>query len=199
VDAPCPHDRASPDRSGLAGRGDRAGRGDALARRRKTWIDHNPRAYSDAHQLLTHPLAPERLYEAAGQGIARSEDCGDTRARLAEGLDRHYAWAQAIDPADPDLWYVAVSRSPSAAHGGGDGQARLLRSRRNGWETVDGWGDSADLRRMPYALVTLADQPGRQLAGLRGGTLLITDDAGESWARLPVTLPDVIDLAAATA
>ena len=29
---------------------------------------------------------------------------------------------------------------------------------------------------MPYALVTLPDQPGRLLAGLRGGTLLITDD-----------------------
>ncbi len=75
----------------------------------------------------------------------------------------------------------------------------LLRSRGNGWETVDGWGDSVDLRRMPYALVTLPDQPGRLLAGLRGGTLLITDDAGRSWARLPVTLPDVIDLTAATA
>ncbi len=165
----------------------------------KTWIDHNPQAHSDAHQLLAHPLAPERLYEAAGQGIARSNDRGDTWERLDEGLDSHYAWAQAIDPADPDLWYVAVSRTPSAAHSGGDGQARLLRSRGNGWEAVDRWGDSAELRRMPYALVTLPDQSGRLLAGLRGGTVLITDDAGESWARLPVTLPDVIDLAAATA
>ena len=165
----------------------------------KTWIDHNPQAHSDAHQLLTHPLAPERLYEAAGQGIARSEDRGETWERLAQGLDRHYAWAEAIDPADPNLWYVAVSRSPSAAHGNGDGQARLLRSRGNGWEAVHGWGDSAELRRMPYALVTLPNQPGRLLAGLRGGTLLITDDAAESWSRLPVRLPDLIDLAAAPA
>ncbi len=145
----------------------------------KTWIDHNPQAHSDAHQLLTHPLAPERLYEAAGQGVARSDDWGD--------------------PADPDLWYVAVSRSPSAAHGGGDGQARLLRQRGNGWEAVDRWGDSAELRRMPYALVTLPDQPGRLLVGLRGGTLLVSDDAGETWSRLAVRLPDVIELAAAPA
>jgi len=165
----------------------------------KTWIDHNPQAHSDAHQLLTHPLAPERLYEAAGQGIARSDDWGDTWMRLGEKLDRHYAWAQAVDPADPDLWYVAVSRSPSAAHGGGDGQARLMRSRGNGWEAVNGWGDSAELRRMPYALVTLPDQPGRLLAGLRGGTLLITDDAGQTWSRLSLRLPDVIDLASASA
>src|SRR5438309_5423952 len=165
----------------------------------KTWIDHNPEAHSDAHRLLSHPLAPERLYEAAGQGIARSDDRGDTWKPLGVGLDRHYAWAQAIDGADPDLWYVAVSRSPAAAHGDGDGQARLLRSRGNGWEAVDGWGDSAELRRMPYALVTLPDQPGRLLVGLRGATLLVSDDAGETWSRLAVRLPDVIELAAAPA
>jgi hypothetical protein len=161
-----------------------------------SWIDHNPQAYSDAHQLLTHPLAPERLYEAAGQGIARSGDRGETWSRFEDGLDRHYAWAQAIDPADPDLWYVAISRSPFAAHGDGDGQARLVRSRGDGWTAVDTWGDSPELRRMPYALTTLPGQPNRLLVGLRGGTLLLTDDAAESWSRLPSKLSDVIDLVA---
>jgi photosystem II stability/assembly factor-like uncharacterized protein len=164
-----------------------------------TWIDHNPHAHSDAHQLLTHPLAPDRVYEAAGQGVARSADRGDTWTTLEDGLDRHYAWTQALDPADPDLWYVAVSRSPSAAHGNGDGQAHLWRSRGDGWAAVDTWGDSPELRRMPYALTTLPAQPNRLLVGLRGGTLLLTDDAGKSWSRLPSKLPDVIDLTAAPA
>jgi photosystem II stability/assembly factor-like uncharacterized protein len=160
-----------------------------------SWIDHNPAAHSDAHQLLTHRLAPDRLYEAAGQGVARSEDRGETWNRFESGLDRRYAWAQAIDPADPDLWYVAVSRSPFAAHGNGDGQAHLWRSRGDGWSAVDTWGDTPDLRRMPYALSAIPDRPGRLLVGLRGGTLLLGDDAGESWTRLTVGLPDVIDLA----
>src|SRR3979409_1082821 len=108
----------------------------------KTWIDHNPQAYSDAHQLLTHPLAPERLYEAAGQGIARSEDRGETWTHFDNGLDRHYAWAQAVDPADPVIWYVTVSRSPFAAHGEGDAQAHVLRSQGDGWTTIDHWGDT---------------------------------------------------------
>ena len=47
----------------------------------QTWIDHNPQAYSDAHQLLTHPLAPERVYEVAGQGIAISPDRGHSWRR----------------------------------------------------------------------------------------------------------------------
>jgi photosystem II stability/assembly factor-like uncharacterized protein len=50
---------------------------------------------------------------------------------------------------------------------------------------------------MPYALTAPPGQPGHLLVGLRGGTLLVTDDAGETWSRLPVQLTDVIDLAAA--
>jgi photosystem II stability/assembly factor-like uncharacterized protein len=164
-----------------------------------SWLDHNPQAHSDAHQLLTHPLAPERLYEAAGQGIARSEDRGESWIRFEDGLDRRYAWAQAVDPENPDLWYVSVSRSPFAAHGDGDGQARLWRSRGDGWTAIDSWSDTPELRRMPYALCTLPGQPDRLLAGLRGGTLLVTDDAGESWAELMLKLRDVVDLAAAAA
>jgi photosystem II stability/assembly factor-like uncharacterized protein len=164
-----------------------------------SWIDHNPQAHSDAHELLTHPLAPDRLYEVAGQGIASSEDRGEHWIKLEHGLDRHYAWAQAIDPADPNLWYVAVSRSPFAAHGLGDGEAHLWRSRGDGWVAVDGWGDSGELRRMPYALTALPEQPDRLLVGLRGGTLLLSDNAAESWSRLALELDDIVALHAAPA
>jgi len=164
-----------------------------------SWEDHNPQAHSDAHRLLTHPLAADRVYEAAGQGIALSEDRGSTWRRFEDGLDRHYAWAAAIDPVDPDLWYAAVSRGPFAAHGGGDGEARIVRSSGNGWRAVADWGDAPDLRRMPYALATLPGAPRALLAGLRGGTLMLTEDAGESWSRLRIELADLVDLATAPA
>jgi photosystem II stability/assembly factor-like uncharacterized protein len=165
----------------------------------ETWADHNPQAHSDAHRLRTHSLAPDRVYEVAGQGIALSDDRGARWRRLEGGLDRHYAWAITIDPADPDLWYVSVSRGPFAAHGAGDGESVLLRSGPDGWSRIDTWGNSPELRRMPYALATLPEQPGSLLVGLRGGTLLLSDDRGESWARLEVELPDVVDLTVAPA
>lgn len=44
-----------------------------------------------------------------------------------------------------------------------------------------------------------AGQSDTLLVGLRGGTLLITGDAGKSWSRLALQLPDVAGLAAAPA
>jgi photosystem II stability/assembly factor-like uncharacterized protein len=165
----------------------------------ESWADHNRQAHSDAHQLLTHSGAPDRVYEAAGQGVAVSDDRGTSWRRVEEGLDRRYAWAAAIDPADPDLWYVAVSRGPFAAHGRGDAEARMWRSAGAGWSPLAEVGDGPELRRMPYALATLPDRPRALVAGLRGGRLLLTEDAGESWSQLPIELPDLIDLAAAPA
>jgi photosystem II stability/assembly factor-like uncharacterized protein len=162
-----------------------------------SWADHNRQAHSDAHRLLTHPLAPDRVYEAAGQGIAISDDRGSTWTHVEEGLDRYYAWAAAVDSADPNLWYVAVSTGPFAAHGSGDGKGVIVRSSGDSWRAVGDWGDSPELRRMPYALATLPDRPASVVAGLRGGLLMRSEDAGESWSRLEVALPDVVDIASA--
>jgi len=49
---------------------------------------------------------------------------------------------------------------------------------------------------MPYALTALADQPNKLLVGLRGGTLLLSDDAAESWSPLALELYDILDLQA---
>src|SRR5207248_5137546 len=111
-------------------------------------------------------------------GSAGSNWCGLMRPLdgVSSWID-HSALAQAIDPADPDLWYVSVSRFAFAAHGNGDGQARLLRSRPTGWADIGTWEKSPELRRMPYAVITLSGQPNRLVAGSRGGSPLATDDA----------------------
>ncbi len=163
----------------------------------RTWIDHNPEAHSDAHQLVTHPLAPERVYEVAGQGIAVSPDRGESWRRLDGGSRPALRVGDRGRPGRPGSLVRVGQPLPVAAHGHGDGQARLLRSRGDGWSRIDTWGDERALRRMPYALAALPGQPGRLLVGLRGGSMLVTDDAGETWSLLEPALSGVVALAAA--
>ena len=144
----------------------------------ETWHDHRPGAERDVHSLAWHPTARGRAYEAGGGGAAWSEDGGDTWQAADEGRDRHYTWSVAVDPDDPELWYVSASTGPFAAHGGGDAQARIYRRRNDGWTTLD--GGLPDPLPMPYALVTTGD---RLYAGLADGQLWESGDRGDSWQR----------------
>src|SRR5919108_1409919 len=105
----------------------------------ETWEDHRPGAQPDVHSLAWHPRAESRAYEAGGGGAAFSEDAGATWTPADEGRDRHYTWSVAVDPDDPDLWYVSASTGPYAAHGGGDPQARIYRRRGSKpWQALTG-------------------------------------------------------------
>jgi photosystem II stability/assembly factor-like uncharacterized protein len=143
-----------------------------------TWQDHRPGAQRDVHSLAWHPRVSGRAYEAGGGGSARSEDGGETWHAADEGRDRNYTWSVAVDPDDPELWYVSASTGPFAAHGGRDPQARIYR-RRDGepWQALAG-GLPEPLPAMPYVLVA-AD--GRVFAGLADGRLWESSDRGETW------------------
>src|SRR5262249_22603710 len=77
-----------------------------------TWQDHRPGAQPDVHSLAWHPRVPGRAYEAGGGGTASSSDAGETWLRADDGRDRNYAWSVAVDPDDPELWYVSASTGP---------------------------------------------------------------------------------------
>jgi photosystem II stability/assembly factor-like uncharacterized protein len=147
--------------------------------RGETWHDHRPGAQPDVHSLAWHPRAEGRAYEAGGGGAAWSEDGGDSWHAADEGRDRHYTWSVAVDPVDPELWYVSASTGPYAAHGGGDPRALLYGRRDGAWHALAG-GLSEPLPAMPYALVAFE---GGLVAGLADGRLWGSKDRGESWTR----------------
>jgi hypothetical protein len=143
----------------------------------ESWEDHRPGAQPDVHSLAWHPQETGRAYEAGGGGAAWSVDGGETWRPADEGRDRHYTWAVAVDPVDPELWYVSASTGPYAAHGRGDPQALIYRRRDGGWDALAG-GLPEPLQAMPYALVVTED---RIFAGLSDGQLWESRDRGESW------------------
>jgi photosystem II stability/assembly factor-like uncharacterized protein len=143
-----------------------------------TWQDHRPGAQRDVHSLAWHPRVEGRAYEAGGGGAAFSEDWGETWQEADEGRDRHYTWSVAVDPDDPELWYVSASTGPFAAHGRGDPQARIYRRRAGEpWHPLSG-GLPEPLPAMPYALVAAN---GRLFAGLADGQIWESTDRGDSW------------------
>jgi hypothetical protein len=149
----------------------------------RSWEDHRPGAQRDVHCLAWHPRVAGRAYEAGGGGSAFSVDGGETWTPADEGRDRNYAWALAVDPDDPDLWYVSASTGPFAAHGRGEPHAHLYRRRADGpWETLGG-GLPEPLPAMPYALLAT---DGRLFAGLADGQLWESRDRGDTWAACAV-------------
>jgi photosystem II stability/assembly factor-like uncharacterized protein len=149
----------------------------------RSWHDHPPGAVRDVHCLAWHPEAPGRAYEAGGSGASWSSDAGATWRAADDGRDRHYAWALAVDPRDPDCWFVSASPGPYKAHGEGSADALIYRRRAGGpWEPVTG-GLPTPLAEMPYALAFAGD---RLLAGLRDGRLFASPDRGDTWEPIAV-------------
>jgi hypothetical protein len=143
----------------------------------RTWQDHRPGAQRDVHSLAWHPRVEGRAYEAGGGGAAWSDDAGETWTPADDGRDRHYTWSVAVDPDDPELWYVSASTGPFAAHGGRDPQARIYARGDGEWRALMG-GLPEPIPAMPYALLA-AD--GLVLAGLANGQIWASSDRGETW------------------
>jgi photosystem II stability/assembly factor-like uncharacterized protein len=150
----------------------------------KTWEDHRPGAQRDVHALAWHPSAGERAYEAGGGGSAWSRDGGESWEPADVGRDRHYTWALAVDPTDPDCWFVSASTGPFAAHRPGRAEASIYRWRDGGpWQPAN-QGLPEPLDDMPYAFAYVGST---LYTGLINGRLFASTESGESWQELRLT------------
>jgi photosystem II stability/assembly factor-like uncharacterized protein len=150
----------------------------------ETWEDHRPGAQRDVHALAWHPRVSGRAYEAGGGGAAWSHDGGESWQPADAGRDRNYTWALAIDPADPDCWFISASPGPRQAHSDGNAQAFVYRWRGTGpWQALDG-GLPQPLDSMPYALAHAGDAI---YAGLSDGRIYTSRDGGDTWQPLALS------------
>jgi hypothetical protein len=150
----------------------------------RSWLDHRPGAQPDVHALTWHPRVEGRAYEAGGGGAAWSRDGGRSWEPADAGRDRHYTWALAVDPDDPDRWYVSANPGPMQAHRPGNAEAWVYL-----WDGEGPWRPLGDglpepLDSMPYALATSG---AAVFAGLLDGRLYMSDDRGESWDELALS------------
>jgi photosystem II stability/assembly factor-like uncharacterized protein len=152
--------------------------------RGETWSDHPVGAQKDVHALTWHATAPGRAYEAGGGGAAWCHDSGRSWQPTDMGRDRHYTWGLAVDPDDPDCWYVSANPGARLAHYGSENaDAYIYRWRGTGpWQQLRG-GLPQPLDSFPYALVMNSDS---LFAGLGDGRIYRSDDRGDHWTQLTV-------------
>lgn len=153
-----------------------------------SFSDHRSGAKRDAHCITWHPTADGRAYQAAGDGAAWSRDGGLTWESADAGRDLPYCWALAVDPVDPDRWYVSAATGPFSAHAGDEAEGRLYVWQEEAWRQL-----ALPEGSMPYALAAI---DGALLAGMTDGRILRSGDRGESWDETDVRIGSVVAMAA---
>jgi hypothetical protein len=155
----------------------------------RTWEDRTEDGPRDAHSVLTHPHARDRIYAAAGDGYFESRDGGDSWGQWEAGLGDRYVWSLAVDPRDPDTVLVSASPGPTFAHDPKGAESRVYRRARGvTWEPV--------MKGLPPALGMTAPilaidpvEPGVYYAACNRGVYR-SANGGHAWEPLAIPWSD---------
>jgi photosystem II stability/assembly factor-like uncharacterized protein len=162
----------------------------------RTWSKHRRGAERDCHSLKFHPNNGNWVYQGGGGGPAFSQDGGLTWKKAKDGLGTKYGWMVAADHERPEVWYFSASNLPKLwrgefeppAHKDGQANAHIYRSVGGAsWEQLSG-GLPEPLDYMAYALISDPNAPGHLYAGLANGDIWHTENYGDAWKKLPVTM-----------
>jgi hypothetical protein len=158
------------------------------------WDDRRSGGPFDTHTLIMHRLAPDRLYSAAGdgfmrpgQGFVQSDDGGDSWYRPDAGLEHHYLWSVAADPADPSTLIISAAHGPREAHDPQYAESTIYRrSGTDSWQRVHGLPEPGGL--LAFALASHESEPGVFYAANNRG-IFRSADGGMNWQMLPIQWP----------
>ena len=154
----------------------------------RSWHDRVSGGPYDTHRAATHPLAPGRIYSAAGDGYFESTDSGDSWRSPEDGLQHGYLVDLAVDPADPQTVVASATRGPFVAYSPPSVESYIYRrTGRNGWEVA--------MAGLPPATGTTASrfavhpgEPGVIYAANNRGVFR-SDDAGRRWSVIDAPWP----------
>jgi hypothetical protein len=158
----------------------------------KSWRDRTLESPLDTHTLLTHPLAPVRLYSAAGDGFVRpgygyaeSRDRGQTWRRISDGLQHHYLFGLAVDSADPDTVIVSAASTAFQAHDPTNAESYVYRRSAGGpWKLAMEGLPPAQGTTIPTITAHPTHVGVFYLASNQG--VFRTIDAGRMWMPVPI-------------
>lgn len=153
-----------------------------------TWLDRVRGGPIDTHTAATHPLAPGRIYSAAGDGYFESRDAGESWSRPVDGLRQRYLVGIAVHPRDPDVIVVSAAPGPWVAYHPDGAEAYVYRR-------VGGAPFTPAMQGLPDGEGTVAsrfathpDEPDAVYAANNHGVFR-SSDGGASWRAVEIPWP----------
>ena len=143
-----------------------------------------PGTHDDIHFVNLSLARPNTVYVATARGPYRSDDQGDHWELINSGLERPYTLHITASPDDADLVLVTVSSNA------GRQNPQFYRSTNGGrrWQLIEAVGSQDD---MVVAIDWDATEPRRVYVGTDRGQIYGSEDRGESWQAVPVSLPTI--------
>ena len=161
----------------------------------------DPAAAHDMHRLRIDPKNPDRLWTQAHVGVFRSDDGGRSFVDVTEGLPSFHGFPIAITRREPDAVYVVPLETGSDNFRACPGQFAVYRTRDLGetWERLTRGLPGPDDYQSAYreSMDTDGLDPEGVYVGTSNGQVYASTDGGDSWQRLPGTLPPVLSVTCA--
>ncbi|WP_323172143.1 hypothetical protein [Natrialba sp. PRR66] len=158
----------------------------------ETWHERPDGSRLDNHSLATHPDREGRLYAAAGDGYAESDDGGEHWENPQDGLGHRYCWSVVPNPADPDQVLLSSASGASTAHTASRAESYVYRRTAGAsWEGLDDNGLPTGDGVVRAVFATTGDDT---VYGVNNRGLFVTDDFGDRWERVDIEWPDELEM-----
>ncbi|ARS90076.1 WD40/YVTN/BNR-like repeat-containing protein [Natrarchaeobaculum aegyptiacum] len=165
----------------------------------ETWDERPEGSRRDNHTLAVHPDREGRVYTAAGDGYAESDDGGEFWRHPQRGLEHTYCWGLAVDPGDPGAVIVSSASGARTAHTAENAETYVYRRSGAGAEDATGaaWDRLEDTglptgNGVVRALFATASDDGVVYAFNNHG-LFVSEDFGGRWEPLGLEWPEAYE------
>ena len=157
----------------------------------------------DIHALVIDPQDTNRIYLATGgdgarkgtstgRALYRSEDRGASWIPSAMDFDQDFSMPLVMHPTNPNVLFSSMAKAnPSrwvGRPGGADSVVVRTKDGGRSWERLTN-GLEETSEKFNETMAIDEEEPDRVYAGLRNGQFYASQDGGDSWRELDVTVP----------
>lgn len=147
------------------------------------------------HSIAHDPAAPHRMWRQDHAGVFRSEDGADSWQRIETGLPAGFGFVMCRDHASGRLFTVPLHSDGNRIPVDGAFRAFVSRDDGDSWEVAGkGWSDNPEFTSVLRGAVA-SDGDGTVALGTTGGSVWVTEDAGDTWRSPEARFPRIGALA----